>query len=322
MSLLEKVDAFYRARVFTRCDDTGRVKYFAPEDFPGLVATPYGFETKQGDTLSGWFYTYPEKLREGDDARLVIFAHGLGGGHRSYMKEIELLARHGYRVFAYDNTGCMLSGGERMRGLASSLSDLDDCLTALKADETVDTRDISVVGHSWGGFAAMNVTAFHPDVKRIVGFAGFVSVEQMAKQTFALGPEKFRQHFINIEREENPIYADISALDTLAKTEARVLLFHSHFDSYVSYGKHFKPMLKAFKDKENITMVSFRHKGHNPNYTAEAVAYKRTMNRALLHLPKVMTEDEKEAFRSSFDWDRMTEQDPVVWEMVFAHIDR
>ncbi len=324
-----KIESIYRARMFVRHDDTGRVKYFAPEEFDDITAEPYSFVTKQGDALAGWFYTSatPNDKDAAENGaprgcRLVVFAHGLGGGHRSYMKEIVMLARHGYRVFAYDNTGCMASEGEASRGLAASLSDLDDCLTALKADKAVDTSDVSVVGHSWGGYAAMNIAAFHPDVKRIVGFAGFVSVEEMVKQSFPHVLALWRGRIMALERETNPRYAEAAAQDTLAATEAQVLLFHSLDDETVFYKRHFIPLMRALEGRENIRFVTVDDRRHNPNYTPDAVAYKRTLYAGLKRLPAIMTEDECEAFRTSFDWDRMTAQDVSVWEMVFAHLDR
>ncbi len=324
MIFRKKIESIYRARMFVRYDDSGRVKYFAPEEFEGLRAEPYRFMTKQGDTLAGWFYTYPEaeeRYRRERGGRLVVFAHGLGGGHRSYMKEIELLARHGYRVFSYDNTGCMASEGEGSRGLASSLSDLDDCLCALKADASVDTSDLSVVGHSWGGYAAMNITAFHADIKRVVGFAGFVSVGAMIAQSFPGVLALWRKQIMELERATSPRYADVTAIDTLSETNARVLLFHSLDDKTVFYRLHFRPLREALGERENITLVTVDERGHNPNYTPDAVAYKQTLYAAMKDLPKTMTEDECEAFRTSFDWDRMTAQDETVWDRVFAHLD-
>ncbi len=324
MLFRKKIEGIYRARMFVRHDDTGRVKYFSPEEFPGLVAEAYHFTTKQGDTLAGWFYTYPDTEREraSRGGRLVVFAHGLGGGHRSYMKEIERLAREGYRVYAYDNTGCMKSEGDATRGLAASLSDLDDCLTALKADDAVDTTDLSVVGHSWGGYAAMNILAYHRDVKRVVAFAGFVSVAQMVKQSFPGPLALYRKHIMSIERMTNPAYADASALDTLSATEAHVLLYHSRDDGTVSYKMHFAPLARALEGRENITCVTLTDRGHNPNYTADAVAYKQTLYAGLKKLPAVMTADECEAFRTAFDWDRMTAQDEDVWARIVKHLDQ
>ena len=170
------IEKVYKTTMFSRCDDTGLLHYFSHEDFRGMDATPYSFLSSLGHTLNGYFYSYIGY----DPQRLVVFDHGFGGGHRSYMKEIQKLAKEGYLVFAYDHTGCMTSGGEGAGGLCQSLRDLDDCLKALKQDPAIAAKELYVVGHSWGGFSTLNIAKYHPDVKKIVVLAGFVSIEKNA----------------------------------------------------------------------------------------------------------------------------------------------
>ena len=171
--MLQKfVEKMYRGRVYTRADDNGCVFYFSKEDFPGLKGEEFVFSSSLGHRLAGSFYYY-----EGfDEERLIMFEHGMGSGHRGYMTEIERLCRGGYRVFSYDHTGCMRSGGETTNGFAQSLRDLDDAVKALKADERYKNLRLSVVGHSWGGFSALNSTAIHPGIEKVVAMSGFVSV--------------------------------------------------------------------------------------------------------------------------------------------------
>ena len=116
----KKVVGFYTAQFFNRCDDKGLAHYFSHADFPGLRQQPFDFKSSLGHDMKGWFYCYDEII----PGRLVIFEHGFGGGHRSYMKEIEMLCRRGFLVYTYDHTGCMESGGDSPRGLSQSLRDL------------------------------------------------------------------------------------------------------------------------------------------------------------------------------------------------------
>ena len=134
----------FRTSFLRRCDDMGTAHYFSAADFSGLQQEAFSFPSSCGHTLQGWFYRYETVI----PGRIVVFDHGFGGGHRSYMKEIELLCRHGYLVFAYDHTGCMESGGEDIHGFSQSLRDLDDCLKALKASDRCKDLDFSVMGHS------------------------------------------------------------------------------------------------------------------------------------------------------------------------------
>ena len=128
----KQVVNMYKGMMHTRCDDTETVFYFSAENFSGLKKEKYSFSSSLGHTLSGYIYSYESPISN----RLVVFDHGFGGGHRSYMKEIEMLCRQGYKVFSYDHTGCMESQGENTNGFAQSLHDLDDCLTALKRTKT------------------------------------------------------------------------------------------------------------------------------------------------------------------------------------------
>ncbi|MGN1347223.1 MAG: hypothetical protein ACI4V1_10600, partial [Eubacteriales bacterium] len=101
----KQIEKKYREQLFNRYDENGAVFYFSAADFPGLTAEPYSFSGGAGHTLKGAFYHYGSPIAD----RILVFDHGMGGGHRAYMKEIEQLARHGYLVFAYDHTGCMES---------------------------------------------------------------------------------------------------------------------------------------------------------------------------------------------------------------------
>ena len=164
MLFLKTIENAYKKQLFARYDENGTVFYFSAEDFPGLKKKSFDFKNIKGETLRGYFYCYDDPI----DKRLIVFEHGMGGGHRAYMKEIEMLARHGYTVYSYDKTGCMESEGDTTNGFAASLSDLNCCISALKAEENFSNFRISVVGHSWGAFAAMNICALHPNIAHIV----------------------------------------------------------------------------------------------------------------------------------------------------------
>ncbi len=312
----KKIEKAYKAQLFCRYDDSGLMRYFSHQDFDGLLAVPYPFTSSMGHTLQGWFYAYDQA----DDTRLVIFDHGLGGGHRAYMKEIEHLCRAGYRVFAYDHTGCMASGGVGANGFAQSLHDLDNCLKTLKADGKVPTEDISVIGHSWGGFSTMNIAARHPDVKRVVVMSGFTSVERMIAQNFG-GPLKgYRKHIMALESAANPDYVGYDGVTTLQNAAAKALLIYSDNDPMVHKAVHYDPLYAALKDKPGMEFLLVAGKGHNPNYTADAVAYLGTMAAALPDALKLQTPEEREVFKNSYDWERMTAQDETVWARILSFL--
>ena len=101
----KQIEKIYRSKMYNRCDDVGVAHYFSAEDFPGLRSQGFSFPANAGHTLQGWFYSYDKAI----PGRLVVFDHGMGGGHRSYMREIERLARAGYALSPCDKRDIIFS---------------------------------------------------------------------------------------------------------------------------------------------------------------------------------------------------------------------
>ena len=308
----------YKGMMYTRCDDTETVFYFSAADFPGLKQDSYPFKASAGHTLQGYVYEYDGALPH----RLVVFDHGFGGGHKAYMKEIEMLCRHGYRVFAYDHTGCMESGGLSPNGLSQSLCDLNDCLNAIGADERFSGMDISVMGHSWGGFSTLNITALHPEVSHIVVMSGFVSVEDMVNTFFSGFMKGYRKAVMALEKESNPRFVQYNAIDSLSASTVKALLIYSA-DDQLCRREHYDMLGEGLAGKENIRFLFMAQRGHNPNYTEDAVRLLGEFTKARAKLLKntKATREDKARFVASFDWDRMTTQDEAVWGEIFRHLD-
>lgn len=314
MLLINTVKKFYNSFVFKRCDDVGTAYYFSAKDFENLRTESYIFKGSNGQKLNGCFYYYDKPIKD----RIIVFDHGMGGGHLSYMKEIEMLARHGYKVFAYDHTGCMQSEGENTVGFTQSLCDLDCCLKTLKSDEKYKNESFAVMGHSWGGFSTLNISAFHPDLTHVVVMSGPVSVEKITEQ---FGPIK--NHIREIERQANPEYADCDGVKSLKNTNAKALLIYSDNDKMVNKEQNFDYLKSGLADRENTFILLEKGKDHNPNYTSDAVKYLGEYL-ALLNKNKkqLKTPEQKKAFVESLDWNRMTAQDEKVWNKIFEVLDK
>ncbi len=310
----------YKGMMHTRCDDKGIAYYFSAKDFPGLQVEEYLFKSSKGHDLQGYIYNYDDPI----EGRLIVFDHGFGGGHRSYMREIEMLCKHGYRVFAYDHTGCMESGGESPNGLAQSLCDLNDCLEAIKEDVRFNDLIVSVMGHSWGGFSTMNISALHPEISHVVSMSGFVSVELLVGSFFGGILKCYRKPVLELEKKSNPEFVSFNGADSLLNTNAKVLLIYSDNDKLVRRDTHFAALEKGLANKDSITLMLVRNKGHNPNYTEDAVKYLAEYS-ALLQKKnrkkELETPEQKKQFVDSFDWWRMTEQDQKVWDGIFECLD-
>ena len=316
MSLIEKK---YRQILFTRRDGNGTIFYFDAQNFPGLRKEAHFFTTKRGDRLAGYFYSYENHETD----RIVLFEHGMGVGHRAYMREIDMLAKHGYLVYSYDRTGCSESEGKGIRGFLGSVADMDSCISMLKKD--FPYKKISVIGHSWGGFSTMCVPLYHPEVSHLVAISGFIALDSIQSQVLPFFLRFSRGKLASIEALENPEYTASAAVKALELTDVPVLIIHSTDDKIVSYKRNLLPLKKALSHKQNIRILTVEDKSHSPNYTKDAVKYKDKFFSDLKKMSKkkkLETREQRDAFVSSYDWYRMTEQDEGVWNEIFNTLDK
>ncbi len=315
----KKIQDMYRNALFVRQDNPRGIFYFSPADFPGLQAHAYDFTAKAGHPLKGWFYHYDNPI----PGRLLVFDHGMGNGHRAYMREIDVLAKAGYLVYAYDHPGCMTSGGASTNGFAQSLSDLDDCITVLKQEAALQDRKICVMGHSWGGFSTINIAAIHPEITHVVSMSGFVSVEKIIEQTISGVLAPYRKTLLALEAQTNPDYVNFNAAESLQNVSAKVLLIYSSNDSVVSKAVHFDTLQKALSGKSNIRFLLVHGKDHSPNYTTDAVTYKNQFFAEFQKAEKkkqLETVAKQDAFMARYDFRRMTEQDSRVWTIILDYL--
>ena len=307
----------FKKMMYTRCDNFGLAYYFSDKDFSGLNKTSYQFKSSKGHMLQGYIYHYDYPIAN----KVIVFDHGFGGGHQSYMKEIEKLCRAGFKVFAYDHTGCMESGGETPNGMAQSLCDLNDCIENIKTTIFKD-YEIYVIGHSWGGFSTLNISGIHPEIKKVVVISGFVSVELIINDFFDGALKGYRKAIMKLETESNPYFVRFNGVDSLKKSPADVLLIYSTNDTLVKEKTQYQVLYNELKDRPNTKFMLLNNKGHNPNYTEAAVNYLNeytVLKNKLLKKNKLNKEQARIDFVNSFDWNRMTEQDEQVWKEIIDH---
>ena len=308
---------FYRKTVVKRYDDDGIVKYFSYKDFDGLNAEPIEFKTPEENTIKGYIYSYPNYNKE----NIIIFCHGIGGGHRSYMREIETLCKNGYQVVAYDNVGCFESSGRDIRGFTESLNDLVSCISYLEINKYLDNKKLSIIGHSWGGYAAGNILNYYKDIHSICVISGFVSLKLFAKSA----NKTFAKQIYNFEKHANPKYVDSSSLDAFKNSEANILVIHSKDDYLVSYLVGAGYLKDNLEEKPNVKYLILENKKHNPNYSDEAIKclYSFYEEFPRLQREKVLkTKEDKIEYMNKLDFYKMTEQDPEVWKEIINNIKR
>ena len=84
------------------------------------------------------------------------------------------------------------------------------------------------------------------------------------------------------------------------------------------------PIRSSATSHANIRFLTVNHKGHNPNYTVDAVNYKDAFFADLTAKRKknlLPSDEEKALYAEGFDWHRMTAQDEKVWAEIFKTLD-
>lgn len=312
--------SIYKKTLIKRQDSDGSVFLFDYSDFNGLKKDPFSFVSDTGARLDGGFYYYDNPKSN----KLIVFDHGMGAGHRSYMREIETLCKAGYLVYSYDHEGTANSEGDAIRGLTGSIHDLDMALNAIKESSYYEGREVIVIGHSWGGFSTKIITAFHPEVKKIVPMAGLSSLELVVNGMVPNIFKSARKAIISYEESLNPGYTNKNAADVIKNSGTKALILHSTDDPLVLSKDHHDPLKEALNGISGIRFVTVTAKGHNPNFTAEAVKIKDAFfveKNTLGKKGKLKTDEEKAALIAKYDFWKMTEQDMTIWNQIFAFIE-
>ena len=304
------ISNMYKKNFLQRFDKDEAIPYYCTESFPGLECTRGAFQNSENVIIQ--FYTY--QYKEYDRSKLILFCPGMGPGHTAYLAEIETLCKAGYRVLTLDYTGCGESGGERLSSVNAPTRDVMELLDLKPPEE-----EIIPIGHSLGGYTALNIAHLTPSVTRAVILSGFVSIsdEMMGFVKLRLLANRVKQ----FERRLIPRYGSIDNHAYLASTKDKLLWIHSTDDPMVNY-KYNAGQVLAIANP-NVRVISVEHKKHNPQYTSEAL---KTMNTwmseyyRLIRKNKLATLEARIEYFADKPIERMTEQDPAVYEEILKII--
>ena len=296
----------YVKKFVCRYDKEVGVPYHSCSDYKGLKREEFSFNNSKGIEIH-YFYYYYDNYQED---KIVLFCHGLGPGHASYMAEIEALAKRGYKVLAVDYTGCGESKGKYLGSMNRPTRDVMDLLDHLKLDKTV-----VLVGHSLGGFTALKVASLRKEITKVVVFAPILMIKPMVLRG---SKSKFVTYWIlRYERKVEKAYDQIDVPKFLGSTTDDILFISSVDDPMVPY----ETSLKIAEDSNNphIQIIKFENRKHNPNYTENAVKYLNEVfgdyNRRVMY-KKIKSDEERIAYFKDVSLDRLTEQDQELFDKI------
>ena len=295
-----------------RYDKEVGVPYFSYKDFKGFKREEFSFNNSLGIEIHCFYYYYDNYKED----KIVMFCHGLGPGHVSYLAEIEALARHGYKVLALDYTGCGESEGDNMGSINAPARDIDELLDYLKLD-----KPVILVGHSLGGFSALKIASIRKEINKVVVFAPIILFKPMI---LAASKSKFITHFIlKYERKVGKQYDAIDLTAYLKSTEDKIFFIQSEDDPMVPYETSLKIAEEA--NNPNIQTLKFVGRKHNPNYTEAAVKYMNEVFGGFTRLTKykkIESDEERIAYFKDVSIKKLTEQDEDLFNKIENFIDQ
>lgn len=295
-----------------RYDKEVGVPYFSYKDFKGFKREEFSFNNSLGIEIHCFYYYYDNYKED----KIVMFCHGLGPGHVSYLAEIEALARHGYKVLALDYTGCGESKGDNMGSINAPARDIDELLDYLKLD-----KPVILVGHSLGGFSALKIASLRKEINKVVVFAPIILFKPMI---LAASKSKFITHFIlKYERKVGKQYDAIDLPAYLKSTEDKIFFVQSEDDPMVPYETSLKIAEEA--NNSNIQTLKFVGRKHNPNYTEAAVKYMNEVFGGFTRLTKykkIESDEERIAYFKDVSIKKLTEQDEDLFNKIDNFIDQ
>ena len=303
------INALYKKSFICRYDKDGIIPYLSYEDFPNLNMDEKSFLNSRGNEIHYFKYFY----KEHEQKDTIIFCPGIGAGHTAYLREIEEFARRGYVVYSLDYTGCDKSTGRNMVSIYEPTRDVNELIDLLNIKS-----NLIVIGHSLGGFTALNISRLRKDIKKTVCMSAFISFEKLLKQII-----KNKIAVNSILKYENRMNKEIIAsnIDYLKNTKDSLLFIHSKDDKMVNYSDTIDEIEEL--NNKNIKIYKTDNKGHNPDYSLEAVQYMVSVfseYNMLVKSKKLKTYEQKKAYMSDKSAFKMTELDQEVIEVIMEYI--
>lgn len=226
----------------------------------------YEFNSNNNQTLIGYHYHLNKKTKG-----IIIFSHGLGGGHRSNLPIINYFVKNNYSVFAYDATACDESEGKVFGGINQAVIDLEYAINFVENEDDFKEMPILLMGHSMGGYATMSVLNKKPEIKGVVSVSGFNKLTDMIQSTVEEELGSFGKVMLPpimlYERLKFKEYAQFTSEKGILNSDAKLFIIHSEDDDVVnkkfSYDVYYNLYENKYKNTDKIKFKLYKAKGHN-----------------------------------------------------------
>ncbi len=261
--------------------------------------------------LDGYLYYKDIKYKN----KLIIFAHGMWSNHESYMQDIAYYALQGYMVFSFDYYGVAKSEGKTIRGFGNSIKSLDYAIRYIKNDAELKDKELYVIGHSWGGFATINIVKYHKDIKKICALSPFVSIPKILDTTLKGIQKMFIPFMVLVDYFKCGKYSFSNGVKSLKNYNGKIMLIQSIDDKMVPYVNAVGYIKKKLNDKD-INYLILNDRGHNPNYTKEAILNMKSYAEQIKGLEGDILND----FKMNYNFHSMGELDEKTMKEIMDYL--
>ena len=280
-----------------------------------------------GVKLQGYYY------RAQSPKGLTVVCHGIHAGADDYLPIIEYMVNSGYSVFSFDYKGTYDSDGDSTVGMCESLVDLDHALDYIESVREFDKLPITLIGHSWGGYAVASVLPLHKH--RVVSCAtiaapnnGYTLIlekgEQYGGQFAAKGvPETFLNDY---QQKLFGKYTQFDGVQGINSTDIPVLIAHGQSDKVIDIGYQAIYAHKNELRKNNVQYycTSGVQGGHDTVWHSKASAqYQSELESEIKSVKKskTMSYEEKVAFFDGIDHQLYSEVNEELLEKIVKMFD-
>ncbi len=288
-----------------RWDGNPNLPYYDPKDL-SLEEEPFSF-MDNGHRIDGSRYC----IKDMKPKALVCFFHGIGAGRNAYMKEISLLCKEGYLVYAYDNLGCAYSEGIGIGSLGRPYETQRKFFEWLDKDERSQGLKRYAMGHSWGGYGAMIALKTEYKIEKSVSLAGFLRpstiIFKRAKghlKRAGLLPIRIANRLLGGKN------SDIDARNIVRQSEGKLLYIVGDKDPLVPMSFNGEALKEEFDGSPRFSYMVIHGSGHQVHYTQQAEKY-------ILELTEKGLTSINSPVGLHMDIDRATEMNMDVFKAIF-----